>query len=114
MSDDETYLEQYTEFVHRLFSCKPDPLIHAAMGIGGEAGEVLDTIKKHVTYGATLDRDNLLEEAGDLLFYVTALLIHSGHTVKQAIDHNQAKLNKRYPNGYSDHHATERLDKKHE
>ena len=112
MNDDETYLEQYTEFVHRLFSCKPDPLVHAAMGVGGEAGEILDTIKKHVTYGAQLDRANLLEESGDVLFYVTALLIYSGHTLKQAIDANQAKLNKRYPTGYSDHHATERLDKK--
>lgn len=84
------------------------------MGIGGEAGEVLDTVKRHVTYGTDLDRANLLEEAGDLLFYTTALLIHSGHTLKQAIDANQAKLTKRYPTGYSDHHAIAREDKKHE
>ena len=100
--------------VHRLFVKPEDQLgrqLHAAVGVAGEAGEVLDAIKKHWIYGAELDIENVLEECGDLLFYVTALLINSGFTIDEAMKHNIAKLKSRYPDGYTDQAAQERLDK---
>ena len=100
--------------VQRLF-VKPEDktlrLVHAAMGISGEAGEVVDAVKKHWIYGAPLDKENLLEECGDVLFYVSACLSLCGFSINDAMNHNIEKLNKRYPAGYSDNDARKRADK---
>lgn len=107
-------LEAFTQHALRLF-VKPDDLIgkllHAAVGISGEAGEILDCIKKTWIYEKNLDSENLLEECGDLLFYTAALLHHSGWTLREAMEHNKAKLAKRYPQGYTDQAARDRADK---
>ena len=107
-------IERFENHVDLLFlkpADKPGKRLHAAVGIAGEAGEVLDAIKKNWIYDADLDVENILEECGDLLFYITALLLHSGHTLQDAMWHNIDKLSKRYPEGYTDHHARERMDK---
>lgn len=53
--------------------CKPlEPvgqLIHAQLGMLGEAGEIADAVKRHVIYGAPLDTPNVLEEVGDWFWY---------------------------------------------
>lgn len=108
-------LTHFEQHVDRLF-IKPEDdkvgkLLHAAVGVAGEAGELLDAIKRHWIYGAELDSENLLEESGDLLFYVTALLIHAGYDLELAMRHNIEKLGKRYPQGYTDRNARDRLDK---
>ena len=87
-------------------------LLHMAIGIAGEAGELLDAIKKHVIYQKPLDFDNVVEELGDLEFYMEGL--RSGLPVSRDItlQHNIDKLSRRYHGGeYSDQHAQERADK---
>ena len=107
-------LEHFTGHVNRLF-VKPEDragkLLHAAVGVAGEAGELLDQVKKHWIYNKDLDHENILEECGDLLFYTTAVLIHSGWSLEEAMVHNMEKLAKRYPQGYTDEAARERADK---
>lgn len=106
--------EEFTEHVARLFVKPQDHIgrtLHAAVGIAGEAGEVLDAVKKTWIYGKELDRENLLEESGDLIFYITALLTENGFTLEEAMQANIAKLAKRYPQGYTDSAAIERADK---
>jgi len=106
---------KFEENVKRLF-VKPEDeklrLVHAAMGIAGEAGEVADAVKKHWVYGKPLDTENVLEECGDILFYVAACLDLCGFTLDDAMTHNMEKLKKRYPEGYTDAAAIERADKK--
>lgn len=87
-------------------------LLHMAVGIAGEAGELLDAIKKHVVYGKELDVDNVIEELGDLEFYMEGLRQGAGITREQVIEHNIKKLSKRYADGgYSDEQANDRADK---
>ena len=86
-------------------------LVHAAVGCGTEAGELLDAVKKSWIYGAALDEENVLEECGDQLFYVTAMLLECGFTLDDAMEHNKRKLRERYPEGYTDAAARERADK---
>lgn len=50
---------------------------HAKIGIIGEVGEIADCIKQEAIYGLELDKENLLEECGDLFFYIIALNQHS-------------------------------------
>lgn len=96
--------ETYTEMVHRL--TKPMghrmDLIHAALGVTSEAGELADLIKGHIIYGRELDLVNFVEEAGDLLFFVELALQKIGLTSEDARRANMAKLNCRYEEGYSD------------
>ena len=47
--------------------------LHAVAGIVTEAGELQDALKKHLFYGRPLDRTNLIEELGDLMWYVALL-----------------------------------------
>lgn len=86
--------------------------LHMAVGISGEAGELLDAIKKHTIYRKELDRDNVIEELGDLLFYMEGLCQGVGTTLEECKEENIKKLSKRYPNGfYTDQAAQERADK---
>lgn len=87
-------------------------LWHMATGVGGEAGELEDAIKKHVIYNKPLDRDHIMEEIGDLLFYVRRIMTDLDMDMEEVINNNIAKLSKRYEAGYSDKAAQERADKK--
>lgn len=86
-------------------------MIHALLGIASESGELCSEIKAHWIYGRPLDQENIVEECGDLLFYIEALLQTQHMTIESAMRHNIIKLAKRYPDGYSDENAIKRADK---
>lgn len=86
--------------------------LHMAVGIAGEAGELLDAVKKAVIYNKPLDRENVIEELGDLEFYLEGLRDSLGITREQCLEANIDKLGKRYAAGtYSDKAAQDRADK---
>ena len=88
-------------------------LIHMAMGISGEAGELLDAIKKRVIYNKPLDKENVIEELGDLEFYMEGLRSALKITREETLKANIKKLSKRYKNfRYTDKQAINRKDKK--
>ena len=76
-------------------------LVWNALGLAGEAGEVADTIKKAVFHRHGLDRDLLIKELGDVLWYVAALCSKLDVPLSEVMERNIAKLRKRYPDGYS-------------
>lgn len=87
-------------------------MLHMAVGISGEAGELLDAIKKNVFYCKPLDRENVVEELGDLEFYMEGLRQSLGITRDEVLEANVKKLFVRYSKGrYSDTQAQERADK---
>lgn len=87
-------------------------LIHAVLGISGEAGELLDGIKKAAIYDKPIDLENVIEELGDLEFYMEQLRQRLGITREQTLAANIAKLSKRYEGlNYSDAAAQNRADK---
>jgi len=86
-------------------------LIHMAIGVAGEAGELLDCIKKHTMYKKPLDLDNLIEELGDLEFYMEGIRYAVGIPREATIVANLTKLSKRYPKRYTNKDAQERADK---
>lgn len=86
-------------------------LIHMVMGVSGEAGELLDAIKKATIYKKTLDYANVIEELGDLEFYLEGLRSTLGITREQTLEANIDKLQKRYGEKYSDAAAQLRADK---
>ena len=86
-------------------------LLHAAIGIAGESGELLDAVRKLFLEGQPLDRENVIEELGDLCFYLEAACQAIGVTREEIEELNTAKLSKRYEGGYTDKAAQERADK---
>jgi NTP pyrophosphatase (non-canonical NTP hydrolase) len=90
-------------------------LLHMAVGVSGESGELLDAVKKHVIYNKPLDRENVIEELGDLEFYMEGLRQGLGITREETLIANIVKLSTgpkaRYKDGYSDQAAQERADK---
>jgi len=91
---------------------KQADLLHMAVGVNGEAGELLDAVKKHVIYQKALDVDNVVEELGDLEFYMQGLRDNLGISREEVIQHNVDKLSVRYGKGtYSNVQAIKREDK---
>lgn len=87
-------------------------LWHMATGVAGEAGELLDAIKKHAIYQKPLDIDNVIEELGDLEFYMEGLRDALGIQREVTLAHNMRKLAKRYSSGsFSNAEAQNRADK---
>lgn len=102
-SGDAIASEMTPEDAHRM---------HMAIGISGEAGELLDAIKKHVIYRKPLDVENVIEELGDLEFYMEGMRQGLGITREECLRANVAKLSKRYESlQYSDDSAQARADK---
>lgn len=87
-------------------------LIHMVVGLTGEVGELTDAIKKRVMYGKCLDIVNVIEELGDLEFYMEGLRQSLSISREETIQANIAKLSKRYENlTYSNEAAIARADK---
>lgn len=86
--------------------------LHMAVGISGESGELLDAVKKAVMYRKQIDMENIIEELGDLEFYMEGLRQGLGITREETIEANIEKLGKRYKgHNYSDQQAQDRADK---
>lgn len=86
--------------------------LHMAVGISGEAGELLDAVKKSAIYCKPLDMENVIEELGDIEFYMEGLRARLGISREQTLQANIEKLSKRYSSlTYSNQAAQERADK---
>lgn len=70
------------------------------MGASGELGELIDEIKKIAYHGKEPDFDHLTKEAGDALWYLVRIIDELGLDVVDVILANNAKLQKRYPDGF--------------
>lgn len=87
-------------------------LTHMAIGVSGEAGELLDAIKKVTMYNKEVDRENVIEELGDIEFYMAGLRQCLGITRVETLVANVNKLSVRYKDfKYSDKQAQDRADK---
>ena len=85
-------------------------LLTAGVGINAEGGEFLEIIKKMVFQGKPWDdhnREHLIIELGDLLWYVAQATQALGVSFEEVIETNVNKLKKRYPGGEFDIHYSE-------
>lgn len=67
-------------------------LLHSAIGICTEAGELLDMLKKVLFAGKQIDRTNAIEEFGDVLWYLVLGLDEIGSNLQEALFINRKKL----------------------
>jgi len=91
-------------------------MLHMAVGISGESGELLDAVKKGVIYQKPLDMTNIIEELGDLEFFMEGLRQILNISRQETLDANMEKLltgeKARYKLGtYTNAQAQSRNDK---
>lgn len=86
-------------------------IVIAALKLNSESGELADALVKHLSYGQSLDRVNIIEECGDLLWYIALILEKLDASMETCMYDNIIKLSKRYPERFTEEHAVKRLDK---
>jgi NTP pyrophosphatase (non-canonical NTP hydrolase) len=55
------------------------------LGLTGEAGEVADHIKKHVGHKHHLDKEKVIKELGDTMWYISILAYHMGYELSDVM-----------------------------
>lgn len=91
-------------------------LLHAALGVGGEAGELQDLVKKITIYKSRNLADSevlntLAYELGDILWYIQLGAMTLGFSMDTIIRMNQTKLALRYPDKFSIADSDAKVDK---
>lgn len=91
---------QYGEFVKGM-KVYPEKhaIVYPALGLAGEAGEIAEKVKKWLRGDRELDREGLLKELGDPLWYITSLADDLGFTLQDVVDANVEKLSSRKERG---------------
>lgn len=107
--------KNYQEESQRTFSYRSEPLsesqtdlLHCAIGLSTEAGELLDAFKKHIYYNKPLDVVNVGEEVADCMWYISNLCRLGGIDFEKILDNNINKLRVRYPEKFTNENATNR------
>jgi NTP pyrophosphatase (non-canonical NTP hydrolase) len=85
-------------------------LAMTGLGLGGEAGEAQDLVKKHLFHGHALDKEKLTKELGDVLWYVAVMANVIGVSLSEVAARNIAKLRARYPEGFSVERSVNRIE----
>lgn len=86
--------------------------MHMLLGAMTELGELGTTIKAYLFYRKPIDHENLVEELGDVEFFLEGLRQRLRITREETLAHNINKLNRRYGSGsFSNEQAQARADK---
>ena len=88
----------------------PAQLLHGALGLCTEVGELQDAIKK-MFYGRNLDKNNIIEELGDIEWYMVGIRSVLEISQAEVQARNIEKLQLRYTKGFDAKEAVERADK---
>lgn len=73
---------------------------HALLGLGSEVGEIQGIFQK-AYQGHTIDPEKVKDELGDLIWFAAELCFAMGFAMEDVATHNNDKLMRRYPNGFS-------------
>lgn len=114
-SDASKNREAYLAAIERLYSegCDVARLDTALTGLNSESGEALDLLKKLKFQGKEHSaevRNQLVKEAGDIMFYWIELCIALGVSPAFIITKNVEKLSARYPELKFDVERSEKRD----
>lgn len=83
-------------------------ILHAIFGVISEAGEILEELMKAKLEGREVNRVNMIEEVGDIMWYLALALRANGGSFEDACTRNINKLAVRYPEQFSEHKAENR------
>ena len=87
-----------------------DLILNGILGLCGETGEVSDHIKKYMFQGHELDQDMLVNEIGDVCWYIAILASGLNVDLETVMKKNIEKLQRRYPDGFEAEKSINRKD----
>ena len=85
-----------------------DKIRNGCYGLNGEAGECIDILKKVEFQGHEFDPAKMLDELGDVLWYVAQTATGLCVSLEAVAQHNVDKLKKRYPDGFDSERSIHR------
>lgn len=83
-------------------------LAFLGLKMAAKAGEIADTIKKVVGHGHPANQEEMVEELGDLLWYVAIVAFEYDIPLSAVAEINVEKLKERYPSGFSSERSIDR------
>jgi NTP pyrophosphatase (non-canonical NTP hydrolase) len=90
--------------------CMRERLLNYCLGLVGEAGELIDHVKKVLYHGHPTNKPKVREEAGDMLWYIANILREFDITLDEVMALNIEKLRQRYPEGFSEERSRNRRE----
>lgn len=81
-----------------------------SLAIAGEAGELANLTKKVFVHGHPYDRDRVIDELGDILWYIAVYGEAIGAPLSEIAARNLAKVVTRYPDGFSSEASLNRYE----
>jgi len=78
-----------------------------ALGLAGEAGEVVELVKKRIFHGKVIPDKEIFAERGDILWYLAGICDLLGTNIRHVAVGNLIKLYERYPDIYPDPDSVE-------
>jgi NTP pyrophosphatase (non-canonical NTP hydrolase) len=104
-------LNEYQELAQRTSrkDISPDDhLFNGLLGLAGESGECCDLAKKHYFQDERNIYQDLIDELGDVMWYVVEVASALGVSLEEVAKHNIDKLRKRYPDGFDSNRSLHR------
>lgn len=98
MENKNLSFNEYQNECYKLISedGKKDMLLNGVLGLAGESGECCDIVKKNRFQGHELNKEQLLEEIGDVLWYISETASGLGVQLEDVAKYNLDKLHKRF------------------
>ncbi len=84
-------------------------LVCAVLALCGEAGELANHVKKGIWHGHGVSRDHVIDEASDILWYLSEVCTAMDINLDDVAEYNIEKLKQRYPSGFSEEQSRNRI-----
>jgi len=88
----------YQSLANRTLYGNEQVLTNLSLGLASETGQVVDLVKKYTFHGASLNKDQLTKQMGDVLWYLSQVAEWADIPFDEVAKQNIAKLNQKYPN----------------
>lgn len=99
---------EWEELLPAIHDDKGEAILHGIIGVATESGELIETLINLANGQKVLDKVNLKEELGDLLWYVAIICHAANFSFEDIMSTNNAKLRKRFPEKFSEELAINR------
>ena len=96
-----TYQARAEKTINKEITSSRELILNACLGLAGETGEVIDHVKKWAYQGHELNPDKIIDELGDVLWYMSEMCTALGTKFARVPNGNIRKLKKRYGDKFS-------------
>ncbi|WP_057896683.1 nucleoside triphosphate pyrophosphohydrolase family protein [Liquorilactobacillus oeni] len=93
--------DEYQKAATRTLYGNEQVLTNCALGLAGESGQLIDLVKNYTFKGQKLNREEMVHEMGDVLWYLSQIAAWADIPFDQVAQDNIETLNKRYPHGFA-------------